>query len=145
MAFGLVWAELLTADILVAGLLAIGLAAALAGAWISSRLCPTLSGAFLALAYLAKAVALPISVLMLLLVAIRSLRLGNDFRRVAMATLLTGIGFAVVAVPWVAALSSHHERLTFSNSGPINHATRGPSPGNRTLYQIIENVEPEPG
>jgi len=145
MAFGLVWAELLTPDILVAGLLALGLAVALARTWISGRFCPTLSGVLLALAYLSKAVALPISVMLLLLVAARSLRLGNDFGRVAMATVYTAIGFAVVALPWVVALSAHHERPTFSNSGAINHAIRGPSPGNRNLYQIIENVQPEAG
>jgi hypothetical protein len=45
------------------------------------------------------------------------------------------VGLAVVAGPWIAVLTSHYGKLTFSTAGPANHANMGPTAfGNDPLW-----------
>ncbi|GIT04938.1 MAG: hypothetical protein CM1200mP29_03490 [Verrucomicrobiota bacterium] len=79
------------------------------------------------MAYLAKAVALPVGVVVSVLLAL-CWRLGQaENRRAAWRQLGVSLGLlALVAVPWVTLLSLKYDKPTFSTSGPIAHAVVGP-------------------
>ena len=74
-------------------------------------------GALLGLGYLAKAVLLPVALLALALVAVAAGRARPVWPRVALA--LTA--FALVAVPWIAAMSSMAGRPTLGENARLNY------------------------
>ena len=136
-----------TPDLLVAGLMAFALGQAVSSDWLANRRRALGTGATWGLAYLAKAVALPIGVVVSVLLAL-CWRLGQaENRRAAWRRLGVSLGLlALVAAPWITVLSLKYDKPTFSTSGPIAHAIVGPGndrpaphPFGSTIYQ------PEPG
>lgn len=143
---GAYWSVLeITPDLLLAGIVALAV----------SRMCDdaksgvsanAVSGLLWGLAYLTKAVALPLGGLTLLAFA------GLDFLRnrgaqpaILRQLMMRGAVFVLVAAPWVTVLSLKYHQLTFSTTARISHALTGPPdvdryhPFARTFHQ------PEPG
>jgi hypothetical protein len=136
-----------TPDLLVAGLMAFALGQAVSSDWLTNRQRALGTGATWGLAYLAKAVALPVGVVVSVLLAL-CWRLGQtENRQAAWRQLGVSLGLlALVAAPWITVLSLKYDKPTFSTSGPIAHAIVGPGndrpaphPFGSTIYQ------PEPG
>ena len=116
-----------TPDLLVAGLMAFALGQAVSPDWLTSRRRALGSGATWGLAYLAKAVALPVGVVVSVLLAL-CWRLGQaENRQAAWRQLGQALGlFLLVALPWMVVLSVKYDKPTFSTSGAIAHAIVGP-------------------
>ncbi len=132
-----------TPDLLVAGLMAFALGQAVSPDWLANRKRALGTGATWGLAYLAKAVALPVGVVVSVLLAV-CWRLGQaENRQEAWRRLGVSLGLlALVAVPWITLLSLKYDKPTFSTSGPIAHAVVGPGidrpaphPFGSTIYQ----------
>ncbi len=136
----------ITPDLLMAGLVALAVSATVKGCLSGNRSALIASGIWWGLAYLAKAVALPLAVLtcaaLALLAAWRvrgceQTARGTMMRRLALA----GTCCALVAGPWIGVLSLHYGKFTFSTTGPIAHALAGPGtkagyhPAMATLHQ----------
>ena len=133
-----------TPDLLVAGLMAFALGQAMATDWLTNRRRALGSGATWGLAYLAKAVALPVGVVVSVLLAL-CWRLGQaENRHAAWRQLGQALGLLVlVSLPWMVVLSMKYDKLTFSTSGAIAHAIVGPGndrpaphPFGSTIYQL---------
>ncbi len=104
------------------------------------------AGAWWGVAYLAKAVALPLAVLTTLALAGLALRRRAELRReVAQRLGLLGLGAALVAGPWVGMLSLHYGKFTFSTTGPIAHALAGPGAAARYHPAMVTLHQPEVG
>lgn len=141
--FGLVWSvTVATPDLLMAALVQLGLGWTLgpdpAGA--GSR--PFAAGLCYGAAYLAKAVALPVTVAMLLLIAAvrwrtRAAEPGALLRRTGWSL----AGVLLVAAPWIALLSWHYGKPIVSSSGPIAHAIVGPDNPDR-LHPLHHRFQP---
>ncbi len=140
-------AENVTPDLLVAGLMAFALGQAVSLDWLTNRRRSLGAGATWGLAYLAKAVALPVGVVVSVLLAL-CWRLGQAENRSAVWRQLgQALGlFALVSLPWIVVISLKYDKPTFSTSGAIAHAIVGPGndelashPFGSTIYQ------PEPG
>jgi hypothetical protein len=96
------------------------------------------TGLILGVAYLAKHVALPLSGMAVIAFAIINRpRLG--------AIAIVGVGFLLIAGPWIAALSYKYGRPTFSTIGPIQHAIVGPPDVYRDHPDHLHFYKPEPG
>ena len=142
---GVYWSvQFITPDLLVSGI--IGLAfnrvrAAQAG---KSALLFAIAGLLWGLAYLAKAVAFPLTILFLLAMGLAQAR-KTSFAMALRSFGLVILGFAVLAGPWVLTLSIKYGRPTFSTTTTITHSLTGPPdipryhPFGRTLHH------PEPG
>jgi hypothetical protein len=119
--------EYIGADLLVNGILGLALGQMLRMRWCTSYLTPWLTGMICGVAYLAKAIALPVTVSCSIGVGalwVFSHRL--PWRQVSRSVVLTWLGCALVAGPWIAVLSWKYRTLTFSRSVTINHAIVGP-------------------
>ena len=135
-----------TPDLLVAGLMAFALGQAVSPDWLANRRRALGTGATWGLAYLAKAVALPVGVVVSVLLAL-CWRLGQaENRQAAWRQLGVSLGLlALLATPWITVLSLKYDKPTFSTSGSIAHAIVGPGydkpahPFGSTIYK------PEPG
>ena len=145
----------ITPDLLMAGLVALAVSATMnlflshtrrgGEAEISDggKLTPAATaGAWWGLAYLAKAVALPLAGLTCAGLAVAALSGRMELRReLALRLALVWLGTALVAGPWIAVLSLHYGKFTFSTTGPIAHALAGPGesagrhPAMATLHQ----------
>jgi len=126
--FSIYWSTfVIEPDLLMSGLLLVGLSFTLASEKQDTGRHPFVAGLFYGAAYLTKAVALPITLLSLVSVAL--LRVLTRLRSFRAATSMVGrsmVGFILMAFPWVMVLSFHYGELTFSTSGIINHALVGP-------------------
>ena len=139
--------ENVTPDLLVAGLIAFALGQAVSSDWLTNRRRALGTGVTWGLAYLAKAVALPVGVVASLLLAMCWWLGQAENRQSAWRQLGQAIGlFALVSLPWIVVLSLKYDKPTFSTSGAIAHAIVGPGndrpaphPFGSTIYQ------PEPG
>ena len=133
----------MTPDLLVAGLMAFALGQAVSPDWLTSRRRALGSGATWGLAYLAKAVALPVGVVVSVLLALCWRRGQAENRQAAWRQLSQALGlFLLVALPWIITLSVKYDKPTFSTSGAIAHAIVGPGnerpaphPFGSTVYQ----------
>ena len=125
---GLVWSvTLITPDLLLAGLLAFGTSRLLSDRWIIDARTAFSAGLILGASYLAKAVALPASLLMIVGLACTNIIVHQINSRQAVRTVAITIGgFMLVAGPWIGILSFKYGRPVFSTSGPIAHAIVGP-------------------
>ncbi len=132
-----------TPDLLVAGLMAFALGQTVSPDWLVTRQRAFGTGATWGLAYLAKAVALPIGVVVSVLLAL-CWRLGQSENRLsAWSQMGMSLGLlALVAGPWITVLSLKYDKPTFSTSGPIAHAVVGPGndrpaphPFGNTIYE----------
>lgn len=142
-----VWSiENIVPDLLVAGWIVLAVAAQWATPWAQKARYAALCGAFWAAAYLSKAVALPLAVLTTTALALLIL-VSQPGRRSAImrAWTITLLTLVAGCLPWIATLSTHYGRITFSTSARIAHAVVGPPdqershPFGRTFHQ------PEPG
>ena len=138
--------EYISPDLLVAGLMALALAPMLAPGWVERRPCALGTGAIWGLAYLAKAVALPLGLVVtgtMALVWWVSHRVKPSM--VVRQTLLTWLACLAVASPWITILSLKYHTLTISTTARIAHAIVGPSdvPRHHPLGRMFH--PPEPG
>lgn len=110
-------------DLLLSGLLLVGFGATVSASKTTSRRSLLWSGLTYGLAYLAKAVALPIALgLITVLTVIRYYAGVIDYLTARRIIGWTGVGFTALALPWITVLSLHYGRPTFSTSGAIAHA-----------------------
>lgn len=122
------WAtESVTPDLLVSAFLLLGWAGLAGQDFLTSTRSQVLTGVALGIAYLAKAVALPVGVLSIAVAALLHTVLGERIGRVLRACSISATLLAAIAAPWILVLSLHYGKPTFSTSGPINHAIVGPS------------------
>ena len=120
--------EVITPDLLLAGIILFAFAEMLDARWYLRPGTAFGSGALWGLAYLGKAVGLPLGILISLGVAVLWWRKNPGARREIVRSLgLTLAGLALVAGPWVAALSWHYAKFTVSTSASHAHALVGPS------------------
>jgi hypothetical protein len=104
------------------------------------------AGMWWGLAYLAKAVALPLAVLTTAGLAMFALSGRGELRRVLAQRLgLIWLCTALVAAPWMAVLSLHYGKFTFSTTGPIAHALAGPGEGSRYHPAMVTLHQPDAG
>lgn len=137
-----------TPDLLVSSFLLLAWSRLADADWPASTRMQVAAGACLGLAYLAKAVALPVGVLSLgVLALVHVASASATWKSVVRAAATSGMVFAAVAAPWIAALSLHYGKPTFSTSGPINHAIVGPeSPPDAIIHPYRTSIyAPEPG
>jgi hypothetical protein len=146
MLLGVAWSVvLITPDLLMAGLLCDGISRLWANSWVTDRGTALRAGLVLGLAYLAKAVVLPMSVLLLLgwagthLVSSR-----RSLRQVIRAAAMTGIGLLIIAGPWIGLLSYKYGHLVMATSGAITHTIVGPPDTDRhhPAFRIFHTPEP---
>ena len=133
-------------DLLVGGLMAMAIGVMLDSQWQESRRTAVLAGLLWGLAYLAKAVALPLAfVISAGLIVLLRLARAEGWFGLFRSSLFMAVTFALVAGPWVKVLSDKYGRLTFSTTPRIALALAGPPdqeryhPFARTFHQ------PEPG
>jgi len=104
------------------------------------------AGAWFGLAYLAKGIGLPSAVLTVGAVALLFSRTGllpgREAVRRGAAILAAAL---VVALPWIATLSVHYGRPTFSTTGLLAHAVVGPSDVERWYPTFVTFHTPDAG
>ncbi len=134
-----------TADLLLSGLASFGLALLLSANWRTSRKVQCASGLLFGLAFLAKAVALPMAVLLVTAIALfRAWKPQEQRRQVLSAVAVTFLSLGLAAGPWIATLSFKFDKFMFSSSGSLNHAIAGPTdvdryhPVGRTFHKPAE-------
>jgi hypothetical protein len=145
--FGVAWSVPgVSPDLLVAGFLCLGLRGLMADTWPTRPLTQLGAGTSLGAAYLAKAAALPVGVLAIAAMAtLHVARREAPLRRATVGAAVTSAGLLAVAAPWIAVLSLHYGRPTFSTSGPINHAIVGPADAGRSHPTFRTFHTPQPG
>ena len=86
------------------------------------------AGIVLGAAYLAKAVALPVSGLIIIALAgINVAVCQSSLRQTVRATTIIVAGFLMIAGPWIGILSYKYGHPVFSTIGPIQHTLAGPA------------------
>lgn len=137
--------EYLSPDMLVSGLMLGAWGILFTGLWLQARKWQTITGALWGLAYLAKAVAFPLAVVITALIgAFRVLIDGERKQALSAAGVTIGV-FALVSLPWVGTLSSKYGHFTFSTSGKINHSIVGPKDVDRYHPVFITLHQPDAG
>jgi hypothetical protein len=130
----------ITPDLLMSGLLCFAIRRLMSSRWVESRAIQFIAGLLFGAAYLAKAVALPIAVALILAIgSFWVLKEPARLRIVLRSALITGIGLLLVAGPWIVVLSAKYGTFVFSTSGKVAHAIVGPhdierSPGNKAFH-----------
>jgi hypothetical protein len=120
--------ELITPDLLLAGVILFAFDEMLATGWHFRPGIAFGAGLWWGLAYLIKAVGMPLGILTCLGMAVLRWRKNPEAKlEIARGVGLTLAGLALVASPWVAVLSRHYGKLTISTSAIHNHALVGPS------------------
>lgn len=124
-------------DLLSAVLLTLAVGVMAGPGWVERRRIAAGSGALLGGAYLAKAVMLPVSVVLIPVWAgLWRWSGGARGQRAARAAGWAALGLLAVAGPWVGVLSASYGEPTFSTAGPIAHGIMGP-PGVATTTRGI--------
>jgi len=104
------------------------------------------AGVWWGLAYLAKAVALPLAGLTTAGLALFALSGRGELRReLAQRLGWVWLGTVLVAGPWMAVLSLHYGKFTFSTTGPIAHALAGPGEQSRYHPAMVTLHQPDAG
>ena len=139
-------------DLLMAGLAGLAIAATLEALLVPVAATPSsqrraiAAGMWWGVAYLAKAVALPWAVLATAGFALFAAAGRAELRRAVAARLgVIWLCLALVAGPWIAALSLHYGKFTFSTTGPIAHALAGPGEEARYHPAMVTLHEPDIG
>ena len=115
----------ITPDLLMSGLLLLGISKTIEDDL--KRRQALAAGLFYGFAYLAKSVALPVSlVLIILLPNLRAAAGSQPVRTCLRRVSWTLLGFTLIALPWIILLSRHYGYPTFSTAASINHALVGP-------------------
>jgi hypothetical protein len=144
---GIVWSGVvITPDLLMAGLFCCGTSLLLSGKWITNAGRALGAGSMLGAAYLAKAVALPVSALMIIGLVCFNVAVGqSSLRQTVRAATIFVAGFLIVAAPWIGVLSYKYGQVVFSTSGRINHAIAGPRNTARWHPDKLHFYKPEAG
>jgi len=137
--------EYLSPDLLVSGLMLGAWGVLFTGSWLKERKWQAATGALWGLAYLAKAVAFPLAVVVTMVVAGLRLLIGSERKQVLLAASVTVGVFALAALPWVGTLSAKYGHFTFSTSGRINHSIVGPEDVDRYHPVFRTFHQPEAG
>ena len=104
------------------------------------------AGMWWGLAYLAKAVALPLAVLTTAGLALFALSGRGELRReIARRLGFVWLCTALVALPWIGVLSLHYGKFTFSTTGPIAHALAGSGEQARYHPAMVTLHQPDAG
>jgi hypothetical protein len=136
----------ITPDLLMSGLLCLGVSRMLSAHWLVSRQSQLAAGMLCGAAYLAKAVALPVAVLLGVAITwLRATGRPTDTRSVVRSLMITSLGLLLVAGPWILILSLTYGRPTFSTAGPISHAIVGPPDVERHHPSFETLHTPAPG
>ena len=110
--------------------------------WISSAL----TGLFWGLAYLAKAITLPLAFVFTFGVLALEWRVRlSGIKTLVRSLFLALLALALIAIPWVIVLSLKYGAPTFSTTARIAHAVAGPSDVNRRHPFAIQFHRPAPG
>lgn len=138
--------QFITPDLLLSALLLFASGRMLEADWTKNRRAALAAGVFWGLAYLVKAIALPLG---FLAIAVHCGRLVWE-RKVAWQTVLPSGGITVIvmvliASPWVVTLSAKYGQLTFSTTPPITHTLTGPPDVDRYHPFAREFHQPEAG
>lgn len=136
----------ITPDLLLAGLMGLAIASLMEKRWLDSRRGAARAGIFWGLAYLAKAVAFPLAILISVAFATLYRVTGlSTTKQAARQLTVTAVVFACIAALWMITLSVKYGGLTFSTSGRINHAIAGPSDVERYHPFARTYYSPDPG
>ncbi len=137
---------LIIPDLLMAGLFCWGTSRLLSDKWVANTRTALGAGIILGTAYLAKAVALPVSALMIIALAGTNVAVyQSSLRQTVRATTIIVAGFLIVAGPWIGILSYKYGRPVFSTSGRINHSIGGPPDMFRGHPDKLHFYQPDPG
>jgi len=141
------WSEvIITPDLLMAGLFCYGTSLLFSEKWVADARTALGAGIVLGAAYLAKAVALPASALMIIALAGTKVAVSrSSLRQTVRATTIVVAGFLIVAGPWIGILSYKYGHPVFSTLGPIQHALVGPPDMARDHPDHFHFYKPEPG
>jgi MFS family permease len=119
--------QFITPDLLLGGLIGFATSRILSADWLRKDSRRIAAGALWGLAYLAKAMALPLAMLFVALAGfVRFHREHQNGRVVWRSVLLTFLVFGLVAAPWVFTLSLKYHTPTFSTAARISHTIAGP-------------------
>lgn len=102
------------------------------------------AGAWWGLAYLAKAVALPLGLMVAAALAAMCGR-RELWAGLALRLGLVWVFIALIAGPWIGVLSVRYGEFTFSTTGAIAHALAGPGAGGGSHPAMTTLYQPEPG
>ncbi len=120
--------QFITPDLLLSGVLLAALAPIISGAWLKTKSRAAMTGACWGVAYLIKAIALPLGVLVMVVFGWRAFRRGAVMGpRVVRSTALSFMVLGLLALPWITVLSAKYGRLAFSTTPAITHTLTGPS------------------
>jgi hypothetical protein len=138
--------ENITPDLLVAGLVGFAFSHTVTTRWLEKPRQAALAGLMWGLAYWAKAVALPLALVVSVGIgALWSWKSPGRLKQIARSFCLTLLVFSVASGAWIAVLTQKYGQLTISTSARLNHAMVGPSAKER-LYPFGWNFQaPEPG
>jgi hypothetical protein len=136
----------ITPDLLMAGLFCCGTSRLLSDKWVANARTALGAGLILGAAYLAKAIALPLSVLIIIALAGTNVAVfQSSLRRTVRATTIIVAGFLIIAGPWIGILSYKYGRPVFSTIGPIQHTVAGPPDMFRGHPDKLHFYKPESG
>ncbi len=128
--------ENITPDLLLAGLVSFAIAGMMTPAWLRKPSAALGSGIAWGLAYLCKAIALPLGILTGIGITLMWWgRSQGGLRAVFRSLALAFLGLAFVSLPWIGVLSSHYGKLTFGTSARFNHALAA-APGSRPVFLL---------
>jgi len=119
--------QFITPDLLLSGLIALAVACSIKAYKESKTTVLFVSGLCFGLAYLTKAIAFPLA--LGAIAGFELLALLEDFRPrkwSPRSLIWAGLGFALLAVPWILVLSFKYQTLTFSTTPQISHTLAGP-------------------
>ena len=129
-----------------AGLFCCGTSRLLSDKWVANARTALGAGIVLGAAYLAKAVALPLSGLIIIALAgINVAVYQSSLRRTVRAATIIVAGFLIIAGPWIGILSYKYRRPVFSSIGPIQHTLAGPPDMFRGHPDKLHFYKPETG
>lgn len=150
----LVWAsDFISPDLFVAGLVCCAIAFLIRALEAHDRKRAALAGLFFGLAFLAKAVALPLGIAVTAgYVFVTWRRTTAPVAPLLRMAVLTVVTMTAVAMPWIVVISMKVGRLTLSSSGAINHAILSPDNDwpdlgrHHRFHPVIQTFhKPEPG
>jgi hypothetical protein len=138
--------QFITPDLLLSALVLFAASHMLRDEWRSAYRTAFLAGGFWGLAYLVKAIALPLG---FVAIAVHGGRLVWERKASWLAALRSGgatlIVMVVIALPWVLTLSAKYGQLTFSTAPPITHTLTGPPDQDRYHPFARTFHQPAPG
>lgn len=146
-AAGLYWSvQFITPDLLLSGLIGMAFSQTCRAPGFGSRGASAFAGILWGLAYLAKAVALPLAVLTIASLAWQAPKDRAQRRGAVWGNLgVLALCFGLLAGPWVLTLSLKYRKLTFSTTPAISHTLTGPPDAPRYHPFARTLGPPEPG